>query len=460
MTKIVLAASNPPFIGKYGKHGNYEALGIRYLASTLLEEGYDVKVIEGTNKQLEEELLERCADVFGLSIYSFQWPFFSRLSERIKENYPESKIVVGGYHPSARIEEVAKHPSIDIVVYGEGEETIKQIISALTTNRSLEDIAGIAYIKSGEVKINNLRPRILDIDNIPWPIRDKEAIAESKSYGLTFPIPEEQVCASVIYSRGCPFNCDFCSSPQIWQRKVNWRNPKDAANEIKTLRDDFGVNFVYFADLFFNLNPEKVIGLCSEIKDTGVKWFPMVGATPNTEIYEIMASAGCTKIGIGVETLDKESRERIGKKGWDVFESNLESAWNSGLITKLYLMAGYPWDTKESLESTIENLKHLPVDDFKVSFYTPFPGTPAYEKYQNLLITDDLSKFNTVFDPVLKPVNLSIEELEAWREQIFIDFFTSPEYQRKMEKKIHRWPHLKSAYDSFFKSLKEREVLG
>jgi len=459
MAKITLASSNPLIIGKYGKHGNYESLGIRYLASVLDNEGHDICMIDDFSGDIEARTLEAKADIYGISCFTYQWPFYSKLINKLRNTHPSSKIVLGGYHPSSAIREVIQHPNVDVVVYGEGEETFKELVPELVGGKSLAKIKGIAYKSSGEIRINPPRERISDIDSIPWPIRDQEGINNSKSYGLCYPSTEDQISATVLYSRGCPHACDFCSSPNIWQRKIKWRNPKDVANEIRFLKNDFGVNHLYLADLFFNLSSKKVRSLCEEIKDIDINWFPMVGVTPDLDSYKIMAEAGCSRIGIGVESLDEKTRERIGKSNWTNFEQNLKAAWDSGIIVRLYLMGGYPWDTRESLDSFSDTLKKLPVDDFKISFYTPFPGTPAHEKYKDFITTDDLTKFNTVFDPVVKPSSLSLEEIKEWRGKVFRDFYNSPEYERRRDEKIRRWPHLKKSYESHFSSMRERGTI-
>jgi radical SAM superfamily enzyme YgiQ (UPF0313 family) len=165
-----------------------------------------------------------------------------------------------------------------------------------------------------------------------------------------------------------------------------------------------------------------------------------------------MKEAGCSKIGWGIESLNKNSLENIktGQKyKIDELKEALSLSNYLGIINRGYLMIGYPWETEKDIEKTFKSLKYIPIDELKVAFFTPFPGTPTFQKYKNLLTTNDPSHFTTD-EPVVKVKSIKPRELIKIRRKIVKEFYQSKEYRERMKEKIKKFPYLMKSYNEFF----------
>jgi radical SAM superfamily enzyme YgiQ (UPF0313 family) len=232
---------------------------------------------------------------------------------------------------------------------------------------------------------------------------------------------------------------------------------------VRILSDAFEVGLLFFTDLTFNLSERRVLALCNEFEAQGLDtpWFVMcafIHTSPQT--FKRMAASGCTKIGWGIEALTDDSLSRVkAHQRLGCIRSALEAADEVGIINRAYLMIGYPWQTRENVEQTLQLLLSLPIDEIKVSFFTPFPGTRAYREYEPKLRTHDLSLFDTDH-PVLDTVDMRAEELAERRHSFFNRFYESSAYERRWKNKVGRFPHLRKSYQELFAFLEGRLVIG
>lgn len=458
-----------PKLGTYLRHSALEPLGLEYLSGIAKAKGHDVRIHDSANissDQLVAEVIKFRPNVLGFSAMSFNFSLAHAFARRIKEHIPAAKTVFGGYHPSAR-PEIVRHEDIDFAVMGEGEKTFVELLDALNFGIDVARVGGIAYWRRG-LQINCPRERIGDLDELPFPSRSLDTLEGCKVGGLSYPPPNEQRCVCQIsYSRGCAYGCLFCNSAGLWRRQVVWRSARNVVDEIEYLQWKFRTNMLFFTDLTFDLNVAKAYELCREIKRRRIQvnWFAMCRPDHfDRNLMFEMREAGCTKISYGVDALDSRTLSLI-KQGQNVSYSKikccLEVAGDVGFIVKAYVIIGYPWETKESVRTTGRMLKGLAIDELRISFLTPFPGTPIHEQFKcnGLLITEDFERY-TSDEPIIKVKDLTSEELLQERERIFRQFYGSTEYMIRAETKIRKFPHLKESYDEFYEFLHASRVLS
>lgn len=453
-----------------------EPLGICYLASYLKREGHVVKIISDLvdSENILSQITATNPDLIGFSTtITATWPRVVEYSQSLKKSLGEKvKIVVGGEHVSAVLHR-AIADGIDFGITGEGEQSFLKLINCIESGcHSYEEIPGLIYRKAGDVIINHSHPLINDLDQLPFPERDARLLSKTKIGYLMYPAVEDQkFMISVLASRGCPYNCNFCTSPNVWGHKIRYRSTDNVITEIKDLKRRFNNNILFFPDLTLNANPFYLMELSNKLKEEnlGVSWFSLLRLmSPNgtrmitRELLRAMREGGARKIGLGIESLSHDIQDGEVKKATDLkyVKEVIEICHELGIIVKGFLMIGYPQETHETVLETIHNLKFLGIDEVRISYLTPFPGTPLYDnlKLKGLLLTEDLAQYDAQ-TPIIKCAELSTEDLIDARSKILSEYYGSEEYKLMVSKKVKNNPELARSYEMFFKHLKKKGVM-
>lgn len=220
--------------------GKQIPLGVYYLASSVRKAGHDVRVIDGEALQMTAADVGRKAvayqpDIVGISSTTVAFHRALETAREIKALMPGIPVVVGGPHVTAVGEEVFAHPEIDLAVYGEGEETLTELLAALSTGGELSSVKGLGYRRDGIPAMNAPRPFIRNLDDIPLPAYDL-----LENFSLYNPPPtnyKRLPVANVVTSRGCPNQCTFCGH-SVFGRTLRQRSPENIAAEIEILYED------------------------------------------------------------------------------------------------------------------------------------------------------------------------------------------------------------------------------
>lgn len=454
--------------GRYVRNCYVEPIGLEYLAGVLKEDNHTVLMAHPLNTAYDFKKTVRNfkPSVIGYSVYTYAQEEALNWARSAKDIYTNVINVFGGYHPTACLE-IVKNDTVDYVITGEGEEPLLLLVQALHHHKTVENIPGLSYIYNGDI-IHNPSERMVDIDCLPHPLRDYGFLKQARCYQLSYPPPSEQIAvAQVVYSRGCPYCCDFCSNENMWGTKVYWRDPKNVVDEIQSLHENYGTNLVFFADLTFNLNKEKVHALCEELqkKDLPVYWWAMCRVDHLEESLIIhMKEAKCSKITVGLETLEKPFYEQAKVLKYPSSASlgeNLHLVWSLGLIVRATLMIGYPWADRKYYEVFLESLLNLYIDEVRMSFYTPFPGTKLYETAVKAgsLVTKDFSEYTTD-KPILKNRFFDSSALLNLREHLTSQFYLNEVYKQRSLDKIEREPRLKKSFIELFDFLVEKSIVA
>lgn len=460
--RVVLINLFAPYTGSKYTSGlvNIEPLGLEYIGGVARKAGHDVNILSPIfNETLEEfgeRIINKTPAVVGMGPATYNFNQAKLLAKMIKEKQKKTFIIFGGYHVTA-IPDVVVDPVIDIAIQGEGEYLFLEIIKCLKKETSYENIHGISYLRGSELVINPRMKRVRHLDKLPYPLRNKQEMALYKCSGVHDPPKSQQLAlAQIMYSRGCPHNCSYCSSQNMWENSIVYRKPSSVVDEIQYLMDNFGTNYIFFADLTFNLSKRKVKELCQEIirRNIRVNWF--CGCRPegiDEELLGYMKEAGCTRVHFGIESIDELSLDKIHRqKTYEHIKKALELTSNKGIITRAYLMIGYPWERREHFETINTNLNKLYIDDLRICFFTPFPGTEIYNEYRSYIETDNWDDYTTDI-PIYRIKDMQKDEILEYRNRIFLNYYKSFDFKERVDEKIAKFPRLKISFNEFFKEI-------
>lgn len=372
-------------------------LGPLYLVAALEEAGFqvdfrDYQLCEEEDPLLPETLADFCHDpapMIGLSCMANLLPFTLLAAKELKERYPEHTIVLGGVGPKA-VEKLIleRFPWIDVVACGEGERSAVELVRALQDHSPLSQVPGIFFRHHGDIQETPLAPRIKDLDILPEPVFDR----------LDYP---RYVGHNIITSRGCPYECTFCSVAPVWGRTPHFRTPQDIVQEMALLHQRYGVDLFLFQDEFFVCSKERVLEFCDALQQANlpVQWkaFARINLT-DVEVMQAMAQSGCVEARYGIESGSNRILERI-KKGFTIEEA-IEVVTEAVLHfprVDTFFIWGFPFETMDDFYQTLFQMISFRLVGARIlpSLLCLLPQTDIYLEYKD--------KATLQFTPTLLP---------------------------------------------------------
>jgi radical SAM superfamily enzyme YgiQ (UPF0313 family) len=367
-------------------------IGLAYIAAVLERDGCDVRVVDCLVSQYTAEKIRKAVgehqpDIVGTTSVTLNYPVASEILRYCKEASPDAVTVIGGPHVTFRpLETLTEAPWIDVVVRGEGEQTVLEIVR----RRKLEDIAGIAYRAPEGIRLTKDRELITDLDALPLPARHLFPLSKYLALGCH---------CSLVAGRGCPFNCVFCVGSKMGGRRARYRDPRLIADEVETAIG-YGFTEINFEDDLLTLNHDHVRTFCDEILSRGLRfnWSAFSRAdTVNAEILPRMNAAGCTWLLYGVESGNQAILDRAKKKiTLDRIRQGVELAKEHGIEVMASFIIGLPGETRETLQDTVDFARELGAF-YGFNVLAPFPGTEVWERaaeYGIEILTDDWTKYD------------------------------------------------------------------
>jgi len=449
-------------------------LGGIYIAEYLRKMGKKVDLFDAhcTSEDIVMEALGKKQPRFvGFSAVTPAMPHVIRMARLIREICPDTKIVVGGFHPSALPRETIQYPEIDIVVIGEGEESFNEIIE----NNDLSTIKGICYIDGdGKTVINPGRDLLKEMDDLPFLNYDE---LPREMYGYT----SLGKSLAVISGRGCPYRCTFCASKVINTVRSRFRSAENFVDELAFHQERYGCDSFAFFDDTFTTGKRRVMSICDEILKRGlnIRWSCCMRADhSDEEMMARMKQAGCRLIEVGVETADETVMKSIGKKiSLPQVRENVRLAKKYGIEVNLLFILGLPYDTVESVRRTIDFAKTQNVEYCQFAKFTPLPGTTgwdlAVEGKVLQMLSDDWGDFARYRRPVVTSKELPAEMLEQLHQDALREYYLRPTYILQTLLRLRSLPrlisHLRSAVvllkilftpENIRRSLRRRFPLG
>jgi len=388
--KIVLI--NPPILGdrvmrdfkKFeSMRGIYPPLGLLYIAAVLLDEGHEVRVIDCDAEDDHEAAVRGACtspspDAAGF--YSFTWNYRQavRLADLVKTLAPAATTILGGPNATSFPELSLRNGRFDIVVKSEGEETAKELFAALAARKPLDGIRGIAWKEGDRIRETENREFIRDLDSVSFPARH---LGRMERYSDVF--ARDRKFATMIASRGCPFNCTFCDRKNRMGKIWRARTPENVIAEMRKLRDDYGIREVMFFDDNFILNKAWVYDFCGKLKASGLDplWEIRTRAdTVDEGVLRAIRDAGCYRIRFGFESGDNQILMNM-KKGITVEQSRecARLCHKIGIEMFGYFILGAPGETEVTMEKTLDLAIKIEPRFALFSKYVPYPSTEAFE---------------------------------------------------------------------------------
>lgn len=325
-------------------------------------------------QEIKEEIIRFSPDVVGLTVMTQKVPSAIKVAKIAKAINPAIRIIVGGQHPTLLPAEMLDYPEIDFVVRGEGEETVAELLDVLRVGSpDYASINGLSFRREGIIVNNPVRPLIEQLDFLAPSSLGRLLHLETFS-----PIQ----LSTVMTSRGCPYQCAFCSSGKMWSRRVRFRSVKNVMQEIKSLKENHGVKNITFMDDSFTVNKKRVIDFCASLIDEqmDITWSCLTRVNMiNDNIIKLMKKAGCTKVDIGIESGNQRVLELISK---DITLEDIRRAVKvlrrNRMFWSGFFMFGFPTETEQEVLDTLRLMKELRPDWVNISIFTPYPGTPLF----------------------------------------------------------------------------------
>jgi radical SAM superfamily enzyme YgiQ (UPF0313 family) len=347
----------------------------------------------GVWKEVESVITESKPAVIGIYSCSANCVSASITAGIAKKIDRQVIVVVGGPHPTSVGREVLNDPNIDIIVKGEGEQTIVELLEKIGNNEPFDTVRGIIYKTGGQIVENANRELVKDLDSLCFPhIYAREVLRDYKKYPVS-------AFSTIIATRGCPYNCFFCGSRSVFGRKTRFRSVENVTSEIQSLQK-MGIRWVAFLDDSFGLNKQYTRELCTALmkRCSKIQWecesrVDLI----DEETIALMKRAGCREIHLGVESGNNQILEDMRK------EITVEEAFSAaqiirkhGLRLRANFLVGFPTETEQTLRDTFRTMKKFK-DMMAYSIFTPYPGTEAFEYCQKMGLVksnDDVSLYN------------------------------------------------------------------
>ncbi|MFN2367681.1 MAG: radical SAM protein, partial [Desulfurivibrionaceae bacterium] len=338
-----------------------------------------------------------------------------RIAEMVKAELAGVRTVFGGVHVSAMQEKVLEDfPVVDFVVVGEGEETLTELLRAGNSKP-----AGVVY--------NGYRQTRLELDSLPFPAYEKLA-GYPDAYMLPIFNYPKAPNTSCISSRGCPYACSYCDR-SVFRRNFRYNSAEYLYGHLRYLKERFGIRHINFYDDQFTFNRERVVDFTTMMieQPLGMTFNCAVRAEHiDFDLLKLMKKAGCWMISLGIETGDPDLLAQHRQNAdLDMLAEKIRLIKKAGIRVKGLLMMGLPGETESSIRKSMDYVFSLPIDDFNLAKFTPFPGSPIYQNIHELgEFEEEWEKMDCMSFRFI-PHGMSRERLE----ELFILYYKS-HYQR------------------------------
>lgn len=336
----------------------FPPLSVLYIAAYLRAYGFDVEVKDMQDTNIPNALSDTEAEICGISATTPQYLYAKEIMQFVNDLDYGKLIVIGGPHASSAPEQ-CKSDGFDVVVQGEGEKAMTMIATKYQKSERLYRVIEAPYIA--------------DIDTIPFPARD---LIDLKSYGYEI---DGGNATTIITSRGCPYNCAFCSK-DVWQHRVRFHSPEYVYNELELVQDTYGFDNFLFLDDSLGFDKKRLVKICDLITPLNLKWRCYMRSNNVTaDMIKAMKKAGCVEIGMGVESGSQKILDIVDKKTTVVQNTKMVQMCKAeGIVANVFIMIGLPGETPATVAATKRWMEEVKPDKFGFNIFMPYVGTPIY----------------------------------------------------------------------------------
>ena len=430
--------------------GNYAPLmtpvlphGVAYIASALREDGHIVQVEDQfashlSHFEISQKVIKDKIDIVGISTLTALQSETKILIKLIKHRSPAVKIILGNIHASYFGEQCLKECGADIIVHGEGEETIRETLSVLIHGGNLASVKGITFLQDTNYITTTLRPPLQNLDRLPFPAWDLFDL--SKYPSPPFLKPANPI-VPIIITRGCPYHCKFCSQKYIFPGKVRIRNISNVVDEIEWIYKKFHVTHFGLNDAIFPYNTEQAYQFSEELIRRGLNkkiiWFTEMRVDHvSSSMIKIMKKSGLYLVMLGIESCNDEILHKSGKtQNFKEIKLAVNTLHAEGVLTFGLFIIGLPGETMTSALKTINKARALPLTFAKFNRAVPYPGSELFKSWQseNNIKPPFLWEKFSAWAPIKKsedilylPEGLSAQDLKYLQTYAVQQFYLKP----------------------------------
>ncbi len=431
-------------------------LGLACLAAFLEQNGYEVKILDVANEgydnvtengdfvtygleneKIKEKILEFKPQIIGVSgIFSTQSKNMEEVFQLVKEIDPSIITLAGGSHPTYTIKEMLNNDNINYVIMGESELPMLQFLNTLNYGGDLTKIGGLAFRKEDQDFKNNELQYIEDINVLPFPARHLLNMETYFKVNLPQnPYPEGKRVAQIITSRGCSAKCIFCTTTNFWGNRYRGRTAENVLEEIKMLKENYGIDEIQFTDDNLTLNKTRAIKILDGLVEMGLKWCLPQGVAVwalDNELLEKMKASGCHQLTFAIESGNQEILTKIIQKPLILSKVKplVEKAHELGIRLHAFCICGIPGETIENMYETYNFAKDCGFESASFFLATPLVGSRLLDVCveKNYLVKD--FRTSEVF---YKIGNITTPEFKAEEVQKLVAKFNE-EYNKKDER--------------------------
>jgi anaerobic magnesium-protoporphyrin IX monomethyl ester cyclase len=426
--KSRIALVTPPHLEGVAHHPQFPPLGLAYMAAVLEQNDFEVKIFDCpvggiSHEKLEAELSNFQATLVGIGSMTPTIESALKSAHVAKEACPDATVLMGGPHATfADTGILMAEESVDIVVRGEGEETILELAKQLPELKSIGTVKGITFRRDNQLVQTSTRPFIQNLDSLPRP-----------AYHLV-PVEKYWIAGRkllpIMTSRGCPFQCPFCVASEMFGPRFRARSTKNVLDELEWLRDEFGAEGIAFQDDTLTFDKKRATEICDGIieRKINLPWGCGTRADVVTkEVLAKMSKAHCNETMFGVESGSQAMRDLLKKRVTnEQCENAVKWAKEAGMFVTVSVILGYPGETKETLKETLDFVRKIEPDDVWLCHATPYPGTElrALVESYGWKMSADWKLYNTM-NPIFEDPRLPSKEIAQMRKNFYDKFYNS-----------------------------------
>lgn len=397
--KVLLVDPPELFLRGLGHTRQVQPLGLAYVGAAiadLCEVRFllpDTRTYTGGDPwgELFAAIESEAPDLIGITAVTATFTTAATLADGIRARWPTVPIVLGGVHASTLpSESLRAAPAIDCVVRGEGENAMRELVLAMRVHgpaavRSPSSIAGLWWRDGEAIKSSPPRPAVADLDSLPMPLRE----------GFVWPDDvQDGLYQAVVTLRGCPYRCIYCAVPSLDDRRTRYRSAANIADEIASLRERHGIDYLFFHDSVFTLHRKRTLALCDTLIERGLQT-PFCCQTRadrlDAELLDRMVDAGLHQVFFGIESGDPESLRRIRKDmPLATITTAVELVRSRGVRCSGFFMIGFPWQDAKIMQQTADFAVGLGLDAVSLFSATPLPGTELWDMSQGAAFPDSI----------------------------------------------------------------------
>jgi radical SAM superfamily enzyme YgiQ (UPF0313 family) len=381
--------------------GKLPPLGLAYIAAALEKNGFQVEIydnylLERPIEEVKSEVKKRSPEIVGITCSSLTYERSIELAKAVKEVCSSSKVIVGGPHPSYMPQTMLQHPEIDYVVIGEGEQAMVKLATAITKrqeNKVIAKISGVALNVDGGM-VKSPPEFISDLDSVRFPARH---LLPMRMYDRALPYLTVKPVDTMSILRGCPYQCAYCETRELWGTACRAFSPQRVIDEIKHMVDNYGSRGIYFVGDNFTINKQRTSELCRLLRENKIdlKWTCETRADLiSKELLESMKSAGCETIFFGVESGSPTIQQKLNKNiDLQEVKRTFELCREVGIRTTTSFMLGIPGETVDDMNATFKFAKSLQADWCMFNIYIACPGSKLYDEVISQGLYDQMDNY-------------------------------------------------------------------